>query len=148
SVSLGIDRYDLAPGATVAIPLTVVRRDYNGPIEVSVIASHPGISGQTVVNPPPTSLPGQPPPPPIQPAGMLLVMARPDVPMGPHQIWIRAKAMINGHDVVEFASVRTVVSQNLANLPVPPLQLSTQVILGVTEKPVFTLVAKADQPES
>jgi hypothetical protein len=46
--------------------------------------------------------------------------------------------------VIRLASVRTAVSQGLANLPLPPPSLLTSIGLAVTEKPPFGLTAKLD----
>jgi hypothetical protein len=139
-LSLGLDRYDVAPGSFVAVNLLLTRRDYTGPVEVSV-AGHPGIGGQVTI-------PAGPQPPPNQPAAVLLITAKGDLPMGPHSIAVVGKATVNGKPVVHYASVRAVASQNLANLPYPPRPLFTQVGLAVKEKPPFTLAAKFDLPEA
>jgi hypothetical protein len=139
---LALDRYDVAPGGFVAVPVFAVRHDFTGPIEVTV-AGPAGISGQV-------TLPNTPPPAPNQPlppAGTLLLRATPEVPMGPNLFTVQGKATINGKPVTEYASVRTPVSQGLANLPYPPRHLYTQVGLAVTEKPPFTLAAKFDQAD-
>src|SRR5262249_24116345 len=61
-LTLGLDRYDLAPGGYAAVPIqTVVRRDFGGPIEVSVTGT-PAITGRTVIQGPPHA--------PNQPAGL------------------------------------------------------------------------------
>src|SRR5262249_10241651 len=44
----------------------------------------------------------------------------------------------------KLASIRTIVSQGLANLPLPPKNLLTSLGLAVTEKPPFALTAKLD----
>jgi hypothetical protein len=66
------------------------------------------------------------------------------VPVGPHVLHIQGKATINGKVVTKRASVRTAVSQSLANLPLPPPSTFMSIGLAVTEKPPFTLTAKLD----
>jgi hypothetical protein len=138
-VALGIDRYDVHPGSVVAIPIqTVAYRDYNGPIELSV-TGHPGLSGQVVLHPHP--------PVPNQPVGWLFLSAKPDVPAGPYQVVVLAKAMINGKSVVKEANIQGVIRQELGGLPYPPQQLMEPVGVAVTEKAPFLLTAKLDSPE-
>jgi hypothetical protein len=140
SLSLATDRLDVPPGGTAIVPLLAARRDYAGPIEVSV-AGPAGITGQaTLLNP-------AKPPPANQPAGQLFLIAAPDLPPGPLSLLFQGKATINGKTVVEYVSVRTAVNQTLANLPYPPPPLLTQIGLAVTAKPPFTLAAKLDRPE-
>src|SRR5262249_19610847 len=60
-VQLQLDRLALAPGETTVLPVAPpVRRDFTGPIEVTVTGP-PGFSGTVTV-------PNAPPPPPNQPA--------------------------------------------------------------------------------
>lgn len=139
SLSLQLDRWDVPQGAVVPIPIVAARRDYTGPIEVT-IEGHPGLSGQATI---PAGVPAQP----NQVAATLLLKVRDDTPMGPQSITILGKATINGKSVVERASVRAVISQNLAALPYPPRLLFTQVGLAVTEKPPFMLAVKFEQAE-
>jgi hypothetical protein len=74
----------------------------------------------------------------------LPLSAAADMAIGPQVFQIQCKATVNGKAVTHLASVRTTVSQNLGNLPLPPRTLTTPVGLAVTEKPPFTLAAKFD----
>jgi hypothetical protein len=147
SIALQQDRFDVAQGGVVAIPIILTaRRDYPGAIEVSA-TGHPGLTGTVTIKE------GQapnaaPPPQPPQIAAQLLLNVAPDVPMGAYRIYVQAKATINGKAVVEYASVRTSVSVGLANLTYPPREMLTEVGVGVTEKPPFSLTAKLDLPEA
>ncbi len=134
---LGLDRYDSAANGSFAFPILAVRRDYAGPIDVSVVGPA-GVTGQVQV-------PVGQPPQPGQPAATLTVHVGPDVPVGPLTFLVQGKANINGKDVIEYASVRAAVSQSLAGLPVPPRQTWTAVGLAVTERAPFTLSAKFDE---
>jgi hypothetical protein len=136
-LSLGLERWDAAANGNVAIPLQVVRRDYTGPIDVSVVGPA-GVTGQV-------QIPMGQPPAPNQPAGPLTVNVGPDVPVGPVTFLVQGKANINGKDVIEYASVRVAVSQSLNGLPVPPRTTWTAVGLTVTEKAPFTLAVKFDE---
>lgn len=138
-LSLGIDRYDVAPGAATALAVMAVRRDYAGPIEVSVLGPA-GLSGQAII-------PAGQPTAPNLPAAMLYLSAKADVPPGPYTIALQGKATINGKVVTSLLSVGTVVSQNMAGLPFPPRQLLHPVGISVTEKPPFTLTVKLDPSE-
>ena len=121
----------------------MVRRDYSGPIEVSVVGP-PGITGQTVV----TSTAGPPPPnQPNQTVGLLYITAAPNVAMGAYPIKVLAKAVIDGKPVVSYANVKGPVGVALGGLLFPPRDLLSQVVIGVGEKAPFTLTAKVDQPE-
>jgi hypothetical protein len=139
-LSVALDRWDAAQGGTLSIPVQVARRDYAGPIEMSVIG-HPGITGTLTV------AAGQPPAP-NAPAGQLVVSVRPDVPVGPHILRIQGKATINGKPVVVNASVAAPVKAALAGLPYPPRPLLDELALAVTPKPPFTLTAKLDAGEA
>ncbi len=139
-VSLGLDRYDAAAGSSVGVPVFVTRRDYAGPIDVSV-AGAAGLSGQVQI------AAGQPAQP-NNPAATLTVNVGPDVPVGPMTFLVQGKAAINGKDVIEYASVRAPVSLGLAGLPVPPRQTDVAVGLAVTEKAPFTLAVKFDEPST
>jgi hypothetical protein len=75
------------------------------------------------------------------------VTIAPDLPLGPYSLVVRGKAVINGKEVIEYASTRTVVSQAMAGLAYPPRHLLAQVGLAVTEKPPFLLTAKFEPPE-
>jgi hypothetical protein len=139
-LSIGLDRWDVPQAGTLSIPILAVRRDYTGPIELSV-TGHPGISGALTI------AAGQPPAPNV-PAGQLLVSAKPDVAMGPHMLIVQGKATINGKAVVVRANVAAPVRTALAGLPFPPRQLLDELALAVTPKPPFTLTAKVDTGEA
>jgi hypothetical protein len=140
-LSLGIERFDVPQAGAVSIPVFVTRRDYPGPIEVTVVGPT-GITGQLTI-----PAIGNPPPPPNQPAGTLVVRATAETTMGLHHFLIQGKATINGKPVTEFANQRAVVSQSLGGLPFPPRFLQHPIALAVTEKAPFTLTAKIEKPE-
>jgi hypothetical protein len=139
-LTLPTDRLDVAPGSSVSVPVYLTRHDYNGPIEISV-SGVSGVSGTATIaagaNPPPN-----------QPAATLSLSAAADLAPGPRLLHIQGKATINGKPVVHLASIRGVLSQAMAGLPLPPRALYTEAGLGVTEKPPFTLAAKFDQPSA
>ena len=64
---------------------------------------------------------------------------------GPHEFHIQGKGKNETKEFVEFASVRTLVSTALANLPVPPRPMFTRFGLAVTEKAPFALTFKFDE---
>jgi hypothetical protein len=135
-LSAALDRFDVSQGGTFSIPINVTRRDYAGPIEVSVVGQ--GLSGTLTV-------PAGQPPQPNQPGGTLTIQSAPDMAMGPHEFKIQGKASIGGKDVVQLVSVRALVSASMANLPVPPRPMFTRLGLAVTQKAPFTLAVKFDE---
>jgi hypothetical protein len=140
SLSLGIDRYDVAAGGTASITVMAARNGYTGPIELSV-AGPPGLTGKATIKA------GQPAAPTL-PAAVLTLQAKADLAMGAYPIFIQGKATINGKTVTRYASVRQVVAQNLANLRYPPRHLLNQIGVAVTEKAPFSLTAKFDRAEA
>jgi hypothetical protein len=138
-LSVALDRFDVGQGGTLSIPVQVVRRDYAGPIELSVVGPT-GLSGQATI------AAGEPKQPNL-PGATLAVTTAPETPTGPHVFRIQGKATINGATVTSYASVRTVVSAGLAGLPVPPRTTYSAMALAVTEKPPFSLTTKFDPPE-
>ncbi len=135
-LTVALDRFNVEQGGKLSIPILAPRRDFEGPIEISAIG-HKGISGTLTV-------PVGKAPPPNQPLGTLVVNVAPDVPVGPYAFQIQGKATINGKTVVKIVSIRAIVSQGLANLPLPPKNFLTSIGLAVTERPPFTLAAKLD----
>ena len=135
-LSILLDRWDVAQGGTRSIPIMATRRDYAGPIEVSVVGP-PGISGSLTIA-------AGKPAPPTAPAGQLLVNVKPEVPVGPNILTVIGKATINGKAVVVPAHLATPVKAALAGLPYPPRDLLHQVAVAITPKPPFTLTAKVD----
>ena len=131
-----LDRFTVEQGGKLSIPILAPRRDFGGPIEIRVIGRK-GISGQFTVA-------AGKAPPPNQPLGTLVVNVDRNVAIGPYAMQIEGKATINGKTVTKLASVRTVVSQGLANLPLPPKLMLTSIGIAVTEGPPFTLTAKLD----
>ena len=144
-VNLALDHFDVAPGGTTLIPVTTaVRRDYAGPIELSVVG-HPGFSGTVTI--PAGVPPAAPPPVPGQVIAWLPLTAKADLPLGPYEIRVRAKGTANGKDFVRLANVSDVVKANLANLHLPPKEMLTALAVGITDKPLFMLAAKIAPPE-
>jgi hypothetical protein len=137
-LTVALDRFNVGQGGKLSIPVLMPRRDFYGPIEISVVGPK-GISGKL-------ALAAGKAPPPNQPAGTLVVNVAPDVPVGPYAFHIQGKATINGKAITNVASVRAAVSQGQANLPMPPPSTFTSIGLAVTPAPPFTLAAKFDAP--
>lgn len=137
-IQLQLDRFALAPGETTLIPVAPpTRRDFTGPIELTV-TGHPGFSGTVTV-------PNAPPPPPnqpVQPITFLPLTCKADVPMGAYDLRVTAKATINGKEVTKAATVTDVVKAGLSGLPFPPREMLTSVGVAVTDKPLFSLAVK------
>jgi hypothetical protein len=142
-LALALDRYDVPQAGTLAVNVLATRRDYTGPIELSVLGP-PGISGQA------TLAAGQPAQP-NQPVLLPLIKVGPEVSMGPYSVVVQGKAtIVTGSasarkPVVQYATIRNVVSQGLGNLSYPPRQMTTHLALAVTEKPPFFLAARVDE---
>ena len=145
ALDLRLDRWDAAQGGAVQIPVMLsARRDYAGPIELSIIGP-PGIEGKATIPQGAAVVPAAQAN--AAPTVMLPVTVKSNVPVGAYELLIQGKAVINGKLVVEYASVRKVASQNLAGLSYPPRSLLHQVGFAVTPKPPFTLAAKFDSAE-
>jgi hypothetical protein len=145
-IRLLLDRFDVHPGGTTLIPITsVIRRDYPGPIELSV-AGNPGFSGTVTI--PAGMPPAAPPPQPGQVIAWLPLTAKADLPMGAYELRVLAKGNANGKEFVKLADISDIVRTNMANLGFPPREMLTSMGVGVTDKPVFTLAAKAAAPEA
>ncbi len=84
------DRFELSPGSFAPIPVTVTRRGYAGPIELSVVGA-PGLAGTAMVKP-------------GQTAAAVVVHATGDQPLGPSVVTVLGKAMIDGKAVTQPAS--------------------------------------------
>jgi hypothetical protein len=138
-LSVALERFDVAQGGTFSIPINVVRRDYTGPIEVSVVGQ--GLSGTLTIPA------GQPPmqPPPQPPVFLLNISAGADMAMGPQVFTIQGKAKINDKEVTQYASVRTLISTQMGGLPVPPRAMFTRLGLAVTERAPFSLAVQFDE---
>ncbi len=135
-LAVALDRFNVAQGGKLSIPILSPRRDFGGPIEINVLGPK-GVSGQLTI-------PAGKAPPANQPISTLVVNVGNEVSVGPYAFQIQGKAVINGKTVAKLASVRTVVSQGLANLPLPPRSTLTSIGLAVTEKPPFALAAILD----
>lgn len=133
-VSLTLERYDLAAGSFVPLQIVVNRRGYAGPIELSVVGPA-GISGALTIK---AGLNG----------GVLLASAQADLAMGPYVAVLQAKATIDGRAVTTFASVRGPITQSLAGLPFPPMDLTNRLAFAVKERPPFTLAVAMEPSEA
>lgn len=133
-ITLGIDRYDLAPGSFTPLLLQVNRKGYTGPIDVSVNGPA-GLTGAATVKA-------------GQASAALLVSAKADMPLAAHNVMLLAKATIDGSAVVQPITVKGPIITSLSGLPYPPVQLNHHVALAVKEKAPFALAIKMDPPES
>src|SRR5207244_6738369 len=148
-LTLASDRVDVPQGQAGLIAVqTLIRSDYGGPIELSVVGP-PGLSGVLAVAPGAQS---GPPPAPGQrggaPFAMLPVRAAADLAPGAYEVLVRAKATVDGREVVAFASTAAAVSQGLAGLPYPPRTWLRGVGVAVLPRPPVTLSARWEPPEA
>ena len=144
-VNLGIDRFDVTPGGTTLIPVTgIVRRDYAGPIELSIVG-HPGLSGTVTI---PAGVPAAAPPPaPGTIFAYLPLTAKADTPIGALEFRVQAKTAAKEKEVVRLVNVADVVKAGMAGLTFPPREMLTSLAVGITDKPIFLLAGKLATPE-
>ena len=133
-LSLTSDRIDIPSGGLAAIPLTVARREYNGPIDLQIM-SPAGIRGHAVV-----------------PAGAvtatLFAQAADDMPLGAYSLQVRGSASISGRIFVQPARIRAQVMAALSGLPFPPQNLLDAAGVAVTEKSPFAIRFRIDPAEA
>jgi hypothetical protein len=67
--------------------------------------------------------------------------------MGAYTATVVGRAAIDGKPVTVPASARALLSQELNGLPYPPLNLNSQIGIGVREKAPYTLAVKLNPPE-
>jgi hypothetical protein len=132
-VNLANERFDVAPGGALAIPVQIVRKGYTGPIELSAVG-HPGLTGSAKI-------------PAGKNAALLLVVAKSDLPMGAYQFRVVGKAMVDGKEIVQTASAKAAIVQAMNGLIYPPMHLQSFVAVAVKEKAPFSLAIKMDPPE-
>jgi hypothetical protein len=138
-LALSTDRIAIPAGGTAVIPIqSLIRRDYAGPIEVSIV-DNPNLSGSIVIT-------GAAAPAPNVPIALLPVTHKASGKPETNQFRVQAKAVVNGKEIRTFANVEGVVRQNFGNLPFPPREYFQTVFYSVTEPP-FRLEAKFTPPE-
>ncbi|MCE9534260.1 MAG: hypothetical protein K8T89_24535 [Planctomycetes bacterium] len=144
-VVLAVDRFEVVPGGMALIPVTgVVRRDYAGPIEL-VVTGPAGFSGNVTI---PAGVPAATPPKDASPLfAYLPLIAKGDVPVGPYEIRVQSKAKVADKEIVRLARVTDVVKLGMAGLPIPPLEMTSSLVVGVSGPPLFKLEAKPPIPE-
>jgi hypothetical protein len=132
-VTLSTDKLEIPAGGVAVLPIqTLTRRDYAGPVEVSIVGS-PELTGSTTIT-------AAAPVAPNLPIGMLTITHSGKAPVS-GTVRILAKAMVNGKEVKSYADLSTMVRQTMAGLPFPPRELATGLAVATTEPP-FKLVAK------
>ncbi len=132
-LSLGSDRLDIAAGGVGAIPVTVVRREFNGPIDLEVVG--------------PAQLQGHATVPAGALAATLFVQASADLPIGAYPLQVSGSAVIGGRVVRQPARIRAQIMAALAGLPYPPPNLLETGGVAVTEKTPFDIQVKVDSGE-
>ncbi|HLW68905.1 MAG TPA: hypothetical protein VKS79_26575 [Gemmataceae bacterium] len=133
-LALSTDRLNIPTGGTTVIPIqSLVRSDYAGPIEISVV-DNPNLSGSIVI----TTAAA---PAPNLPVALLPVTHKASGKPETNQFRVQAKATVNGKEIRTFANVQGIVHQNFGNLPFPPREYFHIVHDAITEPP-FRLEAK------
>ncbi len=133
-IVLDSDKIEVPSHGTAVVPIqSVVRRDYSGPIEVSVVG-HSGWTGSTTIT---TAAP----PGPKLPLAVLTIHDSGKSPIGGSIVHIQAKATINGKEVKSFVSVMASIRQEMQGLPFPSRDHATDLAASVTDPP-FRVTAK------
>lgn len=128
SLALKKDAYAAPSGGAAYVPVQVTRRNYTGPIALKAVGLD-GISRTLTVEENKTS-------------GILALSIPADAPPGPRAFQIVGEAKHDKTTLRAFGSAGSLIQGQLANLPVPPHGLDTQLALAVIEKQPFTLTAK------
>src|SRR5205807_576733 len=105
---------------------TLTRRDYGGPVEVSVVGP-PGLTGTITIT-------AAAPAAPNLPIGVVTVTHSGNAPVS-GSLRIMAKATVNGKEIKSFADVTPLVRQTMAGLPFPPRMLATDVAVTTIDPP-------------
>ncbi|MCS6978466.1 MAG: PPC domain-containing protein [Gemmatales bacterium] len=129
-----LDRHDAPAGGMVPVHVTANRRDYGGPIDITVSGPQ-GVSGNAVIQAGQTST-------------LVPVRVPGELAIGGHRLVVTGKAKIGEKEVVKKAHVRPVVREALGNLAHPPAHLGEEIVLGVTKPPPFSVQATYEQPEA
>jgi hypothetical protein len=160
---LGTDRLELPPSGYALLPIqNIVRRNYNGPIDVSVVGPD-GLTGRITIPAASDTTRRTPPEAGAEAAedggaedgapfmrrsnNPLFVSADEKIKTGFFPVTVHGTAMIDGKPVTVRGSVRSPLARSLSNLPFPPLNLLHQEAVAITEKPPFSLTAKFDAAE-
>jgi hypothetical protein len=153
-LALATDRVAVPQGQAALLPVaTLVRRDFGGPIELSVVGP-PELTGSVTVpagvqaSPQVASMDDAPGPPPPPPVAQLPIRAAADLAPGAYEIKVMAKGVADGKPVVAFASTEAVVRGQMAGLPHPPREWLRGVGVGVLPRPPVMLAALWERPES
>lgn len=135
-LTVALDRFEIRPGGTLSLPVTVARRDNPGEIVVKVVGP-PGLTGEVKV-------PAMNPPPFVT----LPIKGGDDLKGGPATFRVVGTTTANGKTVTEAASVRAALATQLANLQLPPRTATRQFGLFVLEPAPFVLKAAVEPKET
>lgn len=139
AVTLLMDRFEAAPGGTAVIPVGVLtRKDYTGPVELSVEGA--GFEGKL-------TLTGTAPPVAGVPAGLLPLTVKPGTAPGAYEVRVTATATINGKVVTRHATVTDMVKTSMNGLGFPPRETLTSLGVAVIPAPTFALTMKLATPD-
>jgi hypothetical protein len=120
-VTAPIDRWDAAIGESVVIPIRVARQNFAGPIDVKLASAHPALKGTARIEA-------------GESAGAVVVPLPESVPPGAYAMQLTAQGTADGKTINEQVRAAEAVSDSLADLPLPPPQLTGALALGVTPK--------------
>lgn len=139
-VALMYDRFEVTPGGTTYIPVTsVTRKDYAGPVELSIVGPA-GFEGTTVVT-------NTAAPQPTMPYAMIPLTVKAGTPVGAASIRVIAKATVNGKQITRYAHVNDIVKGGLNGMAFPPTEMLTSLGVSVMPTQTFAITMKLTPPE-
>jgi hypothetical protein len=127
-LSVAADRINIPAGGTAAVTVSVVRKNYKGPIELSLAGGPAGITGlPTVIGPGMNSV--------------VLTLQGTDgvVAGGIHPVRIVGTAKIGKTEFKSQATITTAMKASTNQMPWPPQVLEHEIAVGVAPKPPFAL---------
>ncbi len=139
TVALGLDRTDVALGATGTIPIAgIVRTNgFAGPVELTLV----GIDGVTGTLTIPVAAAPKPEAPLFMP-----ISAKAGAKLGAYVGQIHAKATIDGKPVTKVVGSIDLAKAALGGMPNPPQEVTTQVAVAILPEPPFSIALTFDAP--
>jgi hypothetical protein len=139
-VQVGLDRFELSNDGRGYLPLmSVNRKDYAGPIEISV-AGNPKLHGTITIPATVTQAAAN------QVLALLPIQAKLPLTQGIETFHLVAKATVDGKEISRPVSVSEVIKPTISGTNFPPSILNHSLAVGFSQKP-FGLKAKLASPE-
>ena len=139
TVAIGLDRTDVALGATGMLPITgIVRANgFAGPVELTLV----GIDGVTGTYTIPVGANPQPATPLYMP-----IATKAGAKLGAYVGQIHAKATIDGKPVTKIVGSIDLARAALGTMPNPPHEVTTQIAVAILPEPPFSIAMAFDAP--